>query len=278
MRIDSHHHFWTVGRYDAPWMEDESVQAIARTFAPDDLRPHLSKHGIDRTVLVQTVSSLDETRWFLDLAAQTDFVAGVVGWVDLMDPGLGHILDELRNDPHLAGIRHQVHDEPDPDWLLQPQVLRGLIELSRRSIVYDLLVKPPQLPAAVKTAKSFPDLPLVVDHIAKPRIAENGWDDWADLIAQIAQCPNAYCKLSGMITEADWSSWKPEDLKPYIDHVLDCFGVDRLMFGSDWPVCNLAGDYSRVIEALEANLASLSDSERSKIFGENAARCYSLRL
>lgn len=276
MRIDAHHHFWKLGRYDYPWLGPQ-LNAIYRDFGPGDLPPLLARHRIDRTVLVQTISSLDETKWFLSLARQHSFIAGVVGWMDLKDPRVGDTLDELLASPGLVGIRHQVHDEPDVNWLLRPDVQRGLRELAQRGLPYELLIRPPHLAASLQVARKFPSLPLVVDHSAKPRIAQRGWDDWAGGLAELAQCPNVWCKLSGMITEADWANWQPADLKPYLDHVLATFGPERVLFGSDWPVCLLAGSYDRVIAALETGLAHLSVAEREKIFGGNAVRLYQLK-
>lgn len=276
MRVDAHHHFWQPGRYDYPWLGPH-LKAIYRDFGPGDLQPLLERHRIARTVLVQTISSLDETKWFLALARQHPFIAGVVGWVDLKDPRVSDTLDELLASPGLAGIRHQVHDEPDVNWLLRPDVQRGLRVLAQHGLPYDLLIRPPHLAGALQVARRFPDLPLVVDHIAKPRIAEHGWDDWAGGLAALAQCPNVWCKLSGMITEADWAIWQPADLTPYLDYVLATFGPERVLFGSDWPVCLLAGSYDRVVAAVETGLAHLSAAEREKVFGTNAVQFYRLK-
>jgi len=273
--IDAHHHFWQLGRYDYVWMSPE-LEALQRDYVPDDLRPILSGHNVRSTVLVQTISSDDETRWFLELANQHPFIAGIVGWVDLTDRGVGERLDELGDSPKFVGVRHQVHDEPDPDWLVRDDVQRGLRELARRSLTYDLLIRPQHLAVARRIAEKFPDLRFVVDHIAKPAIARRGWDDWAAGIAALAVCPNVACKLSGMITEADWAHWQPTDLAPYLRHVLDHFGTDRVMFGSDWPVCLLAGTYDQVIDALATNLDDLSDHEREDVFGASAAAWYDL--
>ncbi len=275
MRIDAHHHFWQIGRYDYVWMGPQ-LGVLQKDYLPQDLQPLLERHRIDRTILVQTISSIDETRWFLGLAEQHPFIAGVVGWVDLTDPGVADVLDELRQHPKLVGIRHQVHDEPDLNWLLRADVWRGLAELAYRSIPYDLLIRPQHLPASLAVAREFPDLSLIIDHVAKPRIAEDVYDDWAEGMARLAQFPNVACKLSGMITEADWQHWTPDDLRPCIDHVIGHFGTRRVMFGSDWPVCLLAGSYSQVIEALKTNVAGWSEAEQQDIFGNNASRWYQL--
>jgi len=275
MRIDAHHHFWKIGRYDYVWMSPD-LGVLARDYGPADLEPLLRQNEIDGTVLVQTIRSPDETRWFLELSRQHRFIAGAGGWVDLTDPGVGDILDELSAHPGFVGIRHQVHDEPDDNWLLRPDVQHGLGELARRSIPYDLLIKPRHLSVSLETARKFADLPFIIVHIAKPAIANRGWDDWGDGIAALAQCPNVACKLSGMITEADWQHWTLDDLAPYIEHVIEEFGTHRVMFGSDWPVCLLAGSYGQVVKASTSNLGELSTGERQDIFGNNAARWYRL--
>ncbi|MBI2928307.1 MAG: amidohydrolase family protein [Verrucomicrobia bacterium] len=277
MRIDSHQHFWTLGQYPHAWIT-EPLKVIRHDFRPRDLKPLLERHRLDACVLVQTFSSLDETKFFLRLAHEHPWIGGVVGWVDLTDARVGETLDELRRDPKLVGIRHVVHDEPDVNWLRRANVQRGLAELAKRNFPYDLLIRPPHLAASLEVARKFPDLPLVVDHIAKPRIAARGWDDWADGLTALARCPNVWCKLSGMITEADWTRWQPGDLKRYVDHVLAVFGPGRVMFGSDWPVCLLAGSYDQVVEAAEINTAGLSAAERDALWGANAARFYRLSV
>jgi L-fuconolactonase len=280
MRIDSHQHFWQLSRFEYPWM-DASLGALLHDFGPEDLQPLLDAAGIDHTVLVQSISSLDETLWLLQLAGDDPVIAGVVGWVDLTDPNVDAVLDEFAYDPKFVGVRHQVHDEVDDRWLLRDDVLHGLSRLVARHCAFDLLLRPRHLPAAIEVARRLPELPLVVDHMAKPSIAKSsiarvGWDDWAGPLAELAAFPNVACKLSGMVTEADRQRWQPADLRPYIDHALECFGPERLMFGSDWPVCLLAGSYQQVHEALVANLGSLSPDEQAQIFGYTAARMYSL--
>ncbi|NOY40496.1 MAG: amidohydrolase family protein [Planctomycetes bacterium] len=273
--IDAHHHFWQLDRYDYVWMSPD-LQALYRDFGPDDLQPSLSNHNITSTVLVQTISSVDETRWFLELANQHATIAGVVGWVDLTDCRVSEQLDELGDSRKFVGVRHQVHDEPDPDWLARADVQHGLGEMARRSLTYDLLIRPQHLEVSLRVAQKFPELRFVIDHIAKPEIAKHGWDDWATGIAALAACPNVACKLSGMITEADWTHWQPTDLAPYIQHLLEHFGTDRVMFGSDWPVCLLAGTYDQVVDALATNLDQLSDREKQDVFGKTAIAWYDL--
>jgi L-fucono-1,5-lactonase len=276
--VDSHQHFWDLERFDYPWMTDD-LRAIRRNFGPDDLEPLLAQHGVDRSVVVQATSSVDETRYLLEIASRTDFVSGVVGWVDITDPDVGAVVADLRDGEgghFLVGVRHQVHDEADPDWLLRDEVQRGLGELAAAGLAYDLLVRTRELPAALRTAREMPGLRLVVDHIAKPRIREGELEEWARAMAPFAGLGNVYCKLSGMVTEADWTSWKPAELVPYVERVLDWFGEDRLMFGSDWPVCLLAASYGEVMDALAGALSSLGDSARAKIYGGNAAAFYQL--
>jgi L-fuconolactonase len=272
--VDSHHHFWDPSRREYPWMGDE-LAPIRRRFGPTDLAPLVAADGVDRTVLVQTISSLDETREFLATAANTDFVAGVVGWVDLTDPSVDDALAQLRAGAGghlLAGIRHQVHDEPDPRWLLRDDVRRGIQAVGDAGLVYDLLVKTRELPAAVEVATSLPDQRFVLDHIAKPRIAEGPRDvEWERAMAPLAECANVYCKLSGMVTEASWKDWTAGDLRPYVNHVLEWFGPERCMFGSDWPVCLLASDYARVVSTMRAIIG-----ENDDVFGATAARVYRL--
>ena len=277
-RVDAHHHFWDPGRADYPWMT-EGLAAIRRPFGPDDLRPLIDRAGIDRTVLVQTRSSVEETREFLATAAETEFVAGVVGWVDLTRSEVVDELAELRAGPggdRLVGIRHQVHDEVDADWLCRPDVRRGIEAVGRAGLAYDLLVRTRELPAAVDTVRALPDVPFVVDHIAKPPITTGELEPWAERLAAIAACPNVCCKLSGMLTEADWERWTIDDLRPYVDVVLEAFGPGRLMFGSDWPVSLLAADYQRVVDATRELLGELTPDEQADVFGRNATRFYAL--
>src|SRR5690349_6524266 len=246
------------------------VAAIRRPFEPGDLRPLLEDNGVDRTVLVQTISSLDETREFLETAAATDFIGGVVGWVDLTAPDVGDTLASLVSDL-LVGIRHQVHDEPDPKWLLRDDVQRGIAEVGEAGLVYDLLVRTRELPAALETVRRHKDMSFVIDHAAKPHIA-GGWDaEWERALAPFSDEPHVTCKLSGLVTEADWKSWTPDQLEPYVKRVVGWFGSSRCMFGSDWPVCLLAASYARVMDALQ-QIVGLDDA----IFGETAVRVYGL--
>lgn len=280
--VDAHHHFWdtTNPDYDYYWMTDE-LGAIRGRYGPDDMRPLLAATGVERTVLIQTIPSLKETKDFLATAASTDFVAGVVGWVDLADPGVADVLAELAGGPgsdKLVGIRHQAHDEPDPDWLRRDDVLRGIAAVGIAGLTYDVLVRGRELPAARELVAAFPDQRFVIDHIAKPCIRDHEISPWASLMEPMAAFPNVWVKLSGMIEEADWQSWKPGDLVPYVTRLLDWFGAGRLMFGSNWPVCLLAGSYVQVFDALRKALGDLPAESVDGIFGVNAVNAYELAV
>ncbi|WFU40591.1 amidohydrolase family protein [Bradyrhizobium sp. CB82] len=279
MIIDAHQHFWDPAKANYPWMEAAELAPIRRAFGPADLAPLLKQNRIDASILVQCRSSVAETEEFLRIAAATPFVIGVVGWVDLTNAAVGEMLDRLRAAPagdRLVGIRHQVHDEADPDWLLREDVQRGLAAVFAHDLTYDLLVRTRELPAAIATAQAFPQARLVLDHAAKPPIADGFSRDWADRMAALAACGNVWCKVSGLATEARWNDWDAARLLPYIEHVAKCFGEDRLIFGSDWPVCLLAGSYGEIKGALEECLARLGPHLREKAFGANAQQAYRL--
>ena len=278
-RIDAHHHFWDPARYSYPWMAGDAMDPVRRAFTPEDLGAPLGSARIDGTVLVQTLSSPAETRAFLELAAATGFIRGVVGWIDLTSPSVADDLDALLDDPRgrwLVGIRHQVHDEPDPDWLARADVHRGLAAVQARGLAYDLLVRPRELPAAVGAARKFPGLQFGLDHIAKPRIADGRDDRWSQRLPALAAQPNVAVKLSGMVTEADWATWSPRDLRPFVGRVAQWFGVERLMFGSDWPVCLLAAPYQAVLDGLVDALPAMTPAELDQVLGLNAVRVYRL--
>lgn len=279
--VDAHHHFWTPARHDYYWMAGADMDPIRRSFDPADLQPLLEAAGVNSTVLMQAAHSLAETREFLSIAERTRFVAGVVGWVDLTDAVVADTLAELKTQPGgeaLIGIRHLVHDEKDPQWLLRPDVQRGLAAVRDAGLAYDILVRPRELPAALATAKAFPDMRLVIDHIAKPPIASGEIEPWAAQMEPFRPLTHVFCKLSGMVTEANWSTWTPADLKPYVARVVDIFGPERVMFGSDWPVCTLAASYWDIKRALKEALPPLSQDEQAKVFGGNAIRFYDLSI
>jgi L-fuconolactonase len=276
--VDAHHHFWDPARADYPWLTEE-LAAIRRPFGPTDLAPLLASTGVDATVLVQTRSSVAETEEFLLIASDTPFVRGVVGWVDLRDDGVGQTIARLRAGPggdRLVGIRHQVHDEADPDWLDRVDVRRGVAAIGAAGLVYDLLVRARELPAARRLVADLPDVRFVVDHLAKPTISAGEDPAWDAAVATLAGLPNLWWKLSGLITEADWSAWHVSDLQPFVDRVLDVAGPGRLLFGSDWPVCLLAGTYETVTATARQLIDDLSEHERAAILGGTAISLYAL--
>jgi len=252
------------------------VRPLCRRFGPEDLLPLLEASGIQRTIAVQARSDLDETRELLATAATVPFLVGVVGWVDLTGEDVGDVLDSLISSPNgrfLVGIRHQAEDEEDPDWLLRPSVLRGLAEVAKRGLTYDLLVRPHQLPGTVHVVRSLPDLRFVLDHMAKPPIASGTIEPWAGHINALSQEPNVWCKLSGMVTQAK-VAWSPAQLEPYVDRVLGAFGSLRTIFGSDWPVSTLRGTYAEVLRGTQQALPPLSRSDEENIFGLSALQAY----
>jgi L-fuconolactonase len=279
--VDGHHHFWDPSRHPYPWMSAD-LAPIRRRFRPEDLRPLIAASGVHRTVLIQTISSVDETREFLATAADTDFVAGVVGWVDLIDPAAGRMIAELRagqGGAFLAGIRHQVHDEADARWLKRKDVQRGIQAVGEADLVYDLLVRTRELPAALDLVRSLPEVRFVIDHLAKPRIAAGHRDpEWERAITPFSDCANVACKLSGLVTEASWTDWTPDGLLPYVRRALDWFGSERCIFGSDWPVCLLAATYGQVIDALRYALNDVDAAATEAVMGGNAIRVYRLTV
>jgi L-fuconolactonase len=283
--VDAHHHAWDLSVRDQDWLHTEHQPAdpmapIRRDFGITDLEPHAHAAGIDATVLVQTVTDAAETPEFLALADAHELIAGVVGWTDLTAPGVDEAIAGLRDCPggeYLVGIRHQVQGEADPEWLCRADVRRGLTAVAAAGLVYDLVVLPHQLPAAIATAAALPQLTFVLDHLGKPPIATGDLEPWAASLRALAAQPNVVCKLSGMLTEADWHEWTIHDLRPYADTVLDAFGPDRLMFGSDWPVCLLAAEYVEVMNTAQALTSGLDPQELSAVFGGTARRVYGLR-
>jgi len=278
VRVDAHQHFLDPNRVDYPWMNG-SFERLRRAYGPADLRPALEAAGVERTIVVQACNGLDETDMLLGIAAADPLTVGVVGWVDLTDPAVGAVLAGLRSRPdgdRLVGIRHLVHDEPDPEWLLRPDVGRGLATVADAGLVFDLLVRPRELPAALAVVDRHPDLRFVVDHLAKPSIAAGELEPWASLLRPFGARDNVSVKISGIVTEAHWSTWTAADLAPYVGFALEVFGPERLMFGSDWPVCLLAGSYERVLEALLAIIGALTVAERATILGGTATGVYGL--
>ncbi len=275
--IDSHQHFWQLDKpFDYGWLDAPGLAPIKRDFLPADLKVHLNNCGIEKSIFVQTQHNLSENRWALQLAEENEFIAGIVGWVDLASDECETQLQEFIDHPKFLGIRHVTHDEPDDDFIIQPDVLRGLRVLEKHKVPFDLLFYVQHLKHAARLGRELPELPMVIDHLAKPKIKLQTLDDWLPDFKAASQHDNIFCKLSGLITEADWDHWKPSDLRPYIDAALECFGPKRCMFGSDWPVCELAGSYEDVYHALKEAVSSLSESERSDIFEGTARRFYGL--
>lgn len=274
MRIDSHQHFWQVSRGDYGWLTP-ALGVLYRDYVPEDLAPLLKERGIDKTVVVQAAATVAETDFLLGLARRHEFIAGVVGWLDMASAGFEEQFAAYRRKHGFIGIRPMLQDIPEDDYILKPQVLDSLKKIAAADCPFDFLVYSRHLPHVLKALERAPGLRAVIDHIAKPGIAAHKTDPWKSLIREVAQHPNVYCKLSGMITEADQTNWKADDLRPYVEHVVECFGPERLMFGSDWPVCLRAGTYGQVIDTLSAILTPILDkAELPGVFGENAARFY----
>ncbi|MEV6443335.1 amidohydrolase family protein [Amycolatopsis sp. NPDC051716] len=274
-RVDAHHHLWQTSVRRHAWLDGDETAAIRRDFTPDDLRA--AALGIDATVLVQVLPDFEESVEFLATAAAEPLIAGVVGWIDLTGSP-SEDLGRLRSAPGgelLAGIRHLVQAEPDPRWLEREDVLAGLAAVRDAGLVYDLLVLPHQLPAATAAVRALPELTFVLDHLAKPPIASGQLEPWATELATLATEPNVVAKLSGLVTEAG-RPWRAEDLRPYAETALTAFGPDRLMLGSDWPVCLLAGTYAEVMDAADSLLAGLTPAERDAVRGGTASRVYGL--
>jgi L-fuconolactonase len=275
--VDAHHHVWDLRVRDQDWISGRALAPLHRNFLIADYRE--AAPSVTASVLVQTVTVAEETPEFLALAAANPVVAGVVGWTDLTAPDVPEQLARLCGLPggdHLVGIRHQVQSEPDPDWLTRPDVLRGLAAVAAAGLVYDLVITPSQLEAAVCAAAKVPRLLFVLDHLGKPPVASSAIEPWARDLRRLAALPNVTAKLSGLVTEADWDRWQVSDLRPYVDVALTAFGPDRLMFGSDWPVCTLAASFGDVLGTARELTVGLSRPERDAIFAGTAARIYGL--
>jgi L-fucono-1,5-lactonase len=276
MRVDAHQHFWNYDPVRDAWI-NEAMSVLRRDFTPKDLAPELAAHRIDSTIVVQVDQSEAETHFMLDLAEKHSHIGAVVGWVDFRAPNIRERLSYFSKFPKLRGFRHIVQNEPDDRYLLREDFLRGIACLGEFDFLYEVLIFPKQLPAAVEFVAKFPKQPFVLNHIAKPLIKAKEIDFWSKHMRALAAAPNISCKVSGMITEADWKNWRPEDLRPYLDVVFEAFGPDRLLFGSDWPVCMLAGTYDQVTRLLEDYVRDLPQTERDKLFGDNAARIYGVK-
>ena len=276
MRIDAHQHFWNYSAAEYPWI-GTGLKRLARDYLPSDLEPLLAAEQINGSVAVQARQSVEESLWLLALAKAHPLVKGVVGWVDLRSDRVGNDLRVLAANPTFVGVRHVVQDEPDPRFVLGEGFIRGLRQLRQHGLTYDLLLYPTQLPAAIELVELLPEQPFVVDHLAKPRIVAGEIDGWERDIRAIARHDNVCCKVSGMVTEAVRRGWKRDDFTPYLDVVLEAFGPDRLMFGSDWPVCLLAGEYADVAAIPRDYFSRLSATEQRMIWGDTAAAFYGLK-
>ena len=274
MKLDSHQHFWTYDAAQYPWIPAGSP--LQRDRLPADLAPLLAGAGLDGSIAVQARQTIEESLWLLTLAEHHSIIKGVVGWVELRSPRVQEDLALLAPHPQFVGVRHVVQDEPDPNFMLGEEFLRGIAALQQFHLTYDILIFPKQLPAAIELARRFSSQPFVLDHIAKPPIKDGGMSPWREQIRELARSPNVLCKVSGMITEADHAAWKPKDLHPYLDVVFDAFGEDRLMFGSDWPVCLLAGSYGQVFSVIHDYISGMPAGAQDKILGGNAAKFYLL--
>jgi L-fuconolactonase len=277
--VDAHHHFWRLDRGDYHWMSADIGEPLHRDYLPRDLAPHLRKSGVDKTVVVQAAQTEDETAFLLALACETDFVAGVVGWLDLEDPAFAAKLDTLIANPKFVGLRPMLQDLADDAYILRPAVVSSLQVIAERGIAFDFLTYSRHLRNVARALELVPSLKAVIDHISKPAIASGAFNAWASDLRSIATFPGVFCKLSGMITEARHDTWRPRDLHPYVEHALLAFGADRLMFGSDWPVCLQAGSYAEALNALRTVLDPyLSADQQAAVYGLNAIRFYRLTL
>lgn len=277
MNIDAHQHFWIYDPAEYGWIDD-SMPALRRDFLPHDLKSELDRNNFQGCVAVQARQTVEETRWLLSLAEQNPFILGVVGWVDLRSPQLRHDLAALAKNSKLVGVRHIVQGEPDDRFLLQPDFLRGIAALEEFDLAYDILIYPKHLLIAAEFVSQFPRHRFVLDHLAKPFIKQASLEPWHAHLKQLAGFPNVFCKLSGLVTEADWQHWTPEHIAPYLDAAFDCFGVEKLMIGSDWPVCTVAASYARTMDVVKNYLKNHPEATRHAVMGGNAAKFWKLNL
>ncbi|MBN2012228.1 amidohydrolase family protein [candidate division KSB1 bacterium] len=276
MKIDSHQHFWIYNQDEYDWISND-MEILQKNYVPDQLQAELASIGFDGSIVVQARQSLEETQWLLNLAEHNNFIKGVVGWVDLCSPGVEEQLIQFSEHPKLVGVRHVIHDEVDNDFMLRKEFLNGIGLLSKFGLTYDILVFPRHLPNTIQFVRQFPEQVFVLDHLAKPFIKDKKLPPWQEDIEKLARFKNVYCKLSGMVTEADVKNWKPTDLIPYLDIVFAAFGSNRLMIGSDWPVCRLAGTYKQIMEVVLDYITKMPDQDRKKILGINAVEAYKLK-
>ena len=276
MKIDSHQHYWHFNTADYGWM-GENMSVIKRDFLPTDLLPELKSIDFDGSVAVQARQSLEETNWLLQLADEHPHIKGVVGWLDLQSEQAEEQIAAFAKHHKAVGVRHVIHDEEDLDFMLRPAFIRGVQLLEKYDLAYDILIFPTHLANTIEFVKQFSDKQIfVVDHIAKPLIKDGIVSPWKEDIAALAKFPNVYCKLSGMVTEADWNTWKPENIRPYLDVIMEAFGPERILIGSDWPVCLVAGKYSEVMQVVIDYISTFTEKEQALMLGENAAKAYGI--
>lgn len=278
MKIDSHQHFWKYNVEEYGWI-DKSMADLKKDHLPDDLKTLLKANGLDGSVAVQARQTIEETQWLLDLADKNFFIKGVVGWVDLCSEQLDDQLARFASHPKFVGVRHVIQDETDDRFILGDEFMRGIEKLEPYNLTYDILIFPRQLTPSIKFVKKFPDHRFVLDHIAKPSIKDHLISPWDEQIRQLASSPNVFCKISGMVTEADWENWMIQDFEPYLDVIINAFGMDRVMFGSDWPVCTVAASYQQVHRIINSYLDKygISDPDKEQFWGGNAERFYQLK-
>lgn len=276
-RIDAHQHFWRYQRREYGWIDD-SMPGLRRDFQPEDVQRDMSRAGFTTSVAIQARQTIEETESLLALAGANPFIVGVVGWVDLQSPEVLAQLQRFAGHPKLVGVRHIAQSEADDRFLLRPEFCRGLSLLAGFGLAYDLLIYSRHLAVAAELAARFPEQRFVLDHLAKPEVRRGEIRSWQEGLQQLAACPNVWCKLSGLVTEADWGAWTPAQLRPYLDVAFECFGAGRLMIGSDWPVCTLAADYARAMAVVVEYIADRPPAERDAVLGGNAVRFWNIPL
>ena len=275
LKIDSHHHFWKYNDVEYSWIDDQ-MAVLKMDFLPKELNSLIDQADIDGTVVVQARQSLEETEWLLHLADENEFINGVVGWVDLCSDQIESQLEKFAFHPKLVGIRHVIQDEADEDFILRKDFANGISLLKKYNLTYDILIFARHLPQTIKFVENFPNQIFVLDHIAKPEIKNHKLSPWKEDIIELGRHKNVFCKLSGMVTEADWKNWSAKDFRPYLDIVTEAFKTDRLMFGSDWPVCLLTGSYSKILTLVNDYFSEFSEDEKKNLFGLTAMKVYDL--
>jgi len=275
MIIDSHHHFWKYDPIEYDWIDD-SMKVIRKDFLPENLKTTIQEAGVDGVISVQARQSVEETDWLIGMAHQNEFIKGVVGWLPLVQKDIEEYLEKYADEKKLKGVRHVIQGEPDPEFMLRKDFNHGISLLKKYSLVYDILIVERQLPNTIRFVDQHPEQVFVLDHIAKPLIGRNELSPWKENIQELAKRENMNCKISGMVTEADYQKWTPSQLLPYIEVILEAFGPDRLLFGSDWPVCLVATTYTNWVNLVRKNVTSYTKTEQAKIMGENALRLYQL--